>query len=97
MEEPRWLGGLNMRDEYFGTPDLNWRDNGYPVRESDCKEGFKLCSRATTTGPPARNLPEANWDHEAKWDFDVFLPETVTGQSGRVCDRPRRIRGLGQR
>jgi len=77
------VGGLNIGDEYFGTPDLNWRDTAILSRGPIAKK-VQAVFAGDYYWAARTNLPEANWDHEAKWDFDVFLPETVTGQAA-VC------------
>ncbi len=81
------VGGLNIGDEYRGTPDLNWRDTAILARGPITRK-VQAVFAGDYYWAARTNMPEANWDH------DAFATDTVTGQAavcatGPADQRPR--------
>jgi len=81
------VGGLNIGDEYLGTPDFDWRDTAIFARGPIARK-VQAVFAGDYYWAARTNLPEANWDHDAS------ASEIVTGQAavcatGPADQRPR--------
>ena len=75
------VGGLNIGDEYLGTPNVDWRDTAIIARGPIAKK-VQAVFAGDFYWAARTNLPEANWDH------GDFPSDTVAGQAAACATGP---------